>query len=651
MINILNTLFQQQGLTDPILLQEEVMFDIETYPNYFNVTFLFRDKYTISFEMKNDEPCEYLQGCAYIVSNFVIVGYNSNNYDIPMLQHFLSGRATNTSLYELSKRMVEYGERWWHIRSEYEVFEFALLNTYDLIEIAPDPARVSLKTYAARLMADNLQDLPYEPHQTLTDEEIAVVANYCRNDVVKTKLLRDNLTVEIDMRKFMSDQFGMDLRSLSDAQIGERVSIKLCERRLGRKIQKPDIKQLYPRPLKYYPPEYLTFEHPTLQKALELVRNAEFMLDKSGKPIIPQELNELQIIINHGSYNLQIGGLHSQETSQSVVCRNGWRIKDIDVDSFYPRIIINNKYFPRHIGEVFQTVYEQDLVEPRLDYKHKAADETLDKEERKTYKQLANSMKIVINGTYGKFGSIFSMIYAPELMLSVCMTGQLSLLMLIERFEKAGIRVLSANTDGIVTYYHESQEYLVKAITKQWEKECNFTTEENYYQGLHSKDVNNYIAFKSDENCVEIKGVKQKGVYTDYWYRDINSFKMKNTPDFIICRHAVLDYLQYGKPISDTITECDDLLKFTSVRNVNGGGTFRGKSFGRVARFYKSKTSRDCLKSEKGDKVPKSSNAELCLNLPKTLPSDIDYKFYIDYAEQILYDIGYKVKNRVLDLF
>ena len=57
--------------------------------------------------------------------------------------------------------------------------------------------------------------------------------------------------------------------------------------------------------------------------------------------------------------------------------------------------------------------------------------------------------KVSLNGTFGKLFSRHSIFYAPEFGIAVTIGGQLSLLMLIERLELSGIRVVSANTDGV----------------------------------------------------------------------------------------------------------------------------------------------------------------------------------------------------------
>jgi len=59
-------------------------------------------------------------------------------------------------------------------------------------------------------------------------------------------------------------------------------------------------------------------------------------------------------------------------------------------------------------------------------------------------KKTANTLKTLLNGSFGKLGSRYSIFYAPTEMLQVTITGQLALLMLIEMMELCGIPVVSA---------------------------------------------------------------------------------------------------------------------------------------------------------------------------------------------------------------
>jgi DNA polymerase elongation subunit (family B) len=62
----------------------------------------------------------------------------------------------------------------------------------------------------------------------------------------------------------------------------------------------------------------------------------------------------------------------------------------------------------------------------------------------------AEGLKITINGSFGKLGSVWSILFAPDLLIQTTITGQLALLMLIHRLERKGIPVVSGNTDGII---------------------------------------------------------------------------------------------------------------------------------------------------------------------------------------------------------
>ena len=259
MLNSLNNYLAIQGMNEPLNLQEELMFDIETYPNYFLISFIAKGKYTFSFEMQNDSFNQYYE-LAFVCLNFVLVGYNSNNYDVPMLRHLLSQKATNRSLYELSVDIIENEMRWQDLVTKYEFNERIKLNTYDIMPVAPDPSQTSLKMYSARLLSEELQDLPYPPHIPLKPHEIDVVREYCNKDIRNTYKLRNQLSTEIEMRYFMGQKFGMDLRSLSDAQIGERVTISLIEKRLNKRLPKPmDYRN---KVLRYFAPCFIEFSTP-----------------------------------------------------------------------------------------------------------------------------------------------------------------------------------------------------------------------------------------------------------------------------------------------------------------------------------------------------------------------------------------------------
>jgi DNA polymerase elongation subunit (family B) len=270
------------------------------------------------------------------------------------------------------------------------------------------------------------------------------------------------------------------------------------------------------------------------------------------------------------------------------------------------------------LGFDFLTVY-QSLVSRRIAAKR--AGNTTE----------ADMLKIVINGSFGKFGSKYSALYAPDLLIQVTLTGQLALLMMIEALELAGVEVCSANTDGVVMRFPRVMEDCVLRVVKDWERQTGFETEETEYLGVFSRDVNNYIAVKPGGK------VKTKGAYSI----PEGIFRFHKNPTNQICVDAAIAWLTTGKPVSETVNQCRDLRKFLTVRKVNGGAVKDGVFLGRAIRWYYSTTTGgEIVYSESGNKVPKSDGAKPCLELPATFPVDVDFARYEGEAVEILREIG-----------
>jgi hypothetical protein len=266
------------------------------------------------------------------------------------------------------------------------------------------------------------------------------------------------------------------------------------------------------------------------------------------------------------------------------------------------------------MGPNFLKVY-RDIYTRRLAAKHSGD------------RVVAETLKIVLNGSYGKFGSKYSTLYSPSLLIQVTMTGQLALLMLIEHLETHGVSVVSANTDGIVICCRIADREKYLNLIAGWELVTGFETEETPYTALYSRDVNNFIALK------QAGGVKLKGAYA--------SATLAKNPQNAVCVNAVINWLTLGLPIEETIRGCQDIRQFLSLRKVEGGAVKDGVEFGRVVRWY---TSTSCpgpiTYKVNGYSVPKSDNARALQKLPRSLPGDIDYAAYIAEARSILDEIG-----------
>lgn len=641
------------------------VFDVECYRNFFYVAFkcLANGKF-VAFERSPD--CDFPEmKLRWMLWRFCLVGFNSNSYDIPMVELAAKGLSCN-ELKEASDFIIKSGQNYgtkkvtpFDIEKKYRI-QIGKYNHIDIFNVCPVNGGVSanpasLKLYAGRLHAARMQDLPFPESHILTAEDAAIVRPYCCNDLANTELLFNELAPEIKLRMEMSEEYGIDLRSKSDAQVAEAVINSELQKVLGYYPRKPTLAA--DLVLQYNAPDFISYRSQQLRDMFEVIKNARFYLDGLGSPIMPDEIDKLKVKIGSSVYKLGMGGLHSTEKKTAHKATDEIILADNDVESFYPRIILNQRLFPSHLGEAFLQVYNS-IVETRIHAKNEAAKakKAGDKAGAKRWKTIADSLKITINGSFGKLGNKYSTLYAPQLMLQVTITGQLVLLMLIEMLEEAGISVISGNTDGIVSKYHKDRHNEVRAIIAEWEKRTNFKTEETRYAAVYSRDVNSYVAVKTESGDAEARflderlGVKTKGAYCERGSA-LNSILSKN-PEALICSDAVISFLKNGTPVEKTIKECKDVRRFVSVKNVKGGGEKNGQYLGKVVRWYYPKGEAGYIAYlGSGNKVGKTDGARPLMDLPEALPDDINYEWYINEAVEMLYDCGAYKKAETAQLF
>ena len=328
---------------------------------------------------------------------------------------------------------------------------------------------------------------------------------------------------------------------------------------------------------------------------------------------MPTELANKNIVIVSATYKMGIGGLHSPEKSLSVVSNETHVMRNADFTSYYPFIILNLELYPKHLGRKFLDVYRR-IVYTRL--KAKVSGNKL----------VADSLKITINGSFGKFGSKYSKLYSPDLLLATTITGQLTLLMLIEQLEKHGISVVSANTDGLEYFCPRDKIELAEALIFDLELATGFEMEHGDYRALHAANVNNYVAVYDGYT-------KAKGLYAE-----TTLSKGRSTP---IVYEAIRRYLLDGTNMSDTIAECTDISQFVSARTVKGGGVYDGEYLGKMVRWYYSLESKGCITYKlNGNKVPKTDGCKPMMDLTDDVPLDLDYGWYWNEAVLKLKELG-----------
>jgi hypothetical protein len=630
------------------------VFDIECYINFFYIAFkCIATGKVVDFELSPD--CNINRDkLRFMLWRYCFVGFNSKKYDIYVLLRALEDpTVTNEQLKDMTNDIIKNELFGFAVEKKYKI-DVPNINHIDLIEVAPLSA--SLKAYGARLHSERLQDLPFPEWQVLTYEEAQFVKNYCANDLDVTALMLFELREQLALRADMTKEYNIDLRSKSDAQVAEAVIGKEIAKLAGAYPKKPTISadSLF----RYHVPDYVKFETPDLQAAVAAIGKAMFGLGATGEPLWPEGLGELEknksgkwvwvikIKIGETIYKMGMGGLHSQEKSVCHIATPDLILSDHDVESYYPRIILNQGLYPQHLGRAFLDVYGA-IVARRVAAK------------RSGDKTTADSLKITINGSFGKLGSKYSILYAPDLLLQTTISGQLTLLMFIEKFESNGISVISANTDGIIVKARKDQLALRDRLIKEFEAQTDFVTEETRYLAVYSRDINNYIAVKQKQDketkawLNEPDGCKFKGAYSNPWADPKSAiFRFHKNPETTICIEAAAAYITKGTPIEETITNDRDIRKFVKVRNVKGGGHKDGVYLGKVVRWYYAEGDMTAIHYVgSGNKVPTSEGGSPIMDLPKHFPNDVNLDWYIKETAKILTEIGCLAKRESASLF
>lgn len=552
----------------------------------------------------------------YMMENFLTIGYNSKPFDLPIIQMALLG-ASCAQLKDMANVITSHDGKPLNIEEK-----FGLSNPgWNHIDLYPVmPLKGSLKLYAGRLHCKRMQDLPFEHDAYIEIADREKLKLYNINDLDNTELLLTEVTPQLMLRYSMSEEYGVDLRSRSDAQIAESVLKNELERIKKQRIRYPkiDVGTEY----SYNTPSFIRYETPVFQNMLQVVQSARYVVNEKGSIKLPDEIKKLDLRLGQCRYRMGIGGLHSSEETIAHIADESTLLIDRDVVSFYPRIIINTELFPHHLGRDFLTVYET-IVNRRV-YAKEIKDQVS-----------ADSLKITVNGSFGKLGNKYSALYSPDRIMHVCITGQLSLLMLIEMLELRNIPVVSANTDGVLIKCSKFYETALAEVVAEWENRTGFATEEGRYKAIYSRDVNNYIGVKKDNTIGKLKGAfAEKG--------SSGNTELAKNPTNLICVDAVCALLTKGIPIEETIRSCSDIRRFLTVRNVKGGAIKSGVLLGRVIRWY---FSVNCLGEinyvESGNKVPMTDGAMPLMELSDVLPPDINYDRYIEIANGILVDIGH----------
>jgi len=527
-----------------------VIYDVETPPNYFCVTFKQVNKDNIwRFQIDTERNINDQLKLREFIKDKRLVGYNNKPFDDHIIHYIAEAdyEVSNLEIYQLAQEIIN--------ENRFSPYK----DSVDLMKLNYlDKIMKGLKQVGVNLQHELIQDLPYAYNYFLNTEEKEEVLEYNLNDVLITERVFNHSKEEILVRLEAEKLYGINCISESRSGLTNRIAEKLYADRLG--LEGED---RYAFKKQYTEREYVDLTDVVYEKyknvfktknLKELVNNilkeriyySKEVIDKwakynSNKKLYPKPKEKIDIVFNIVIGTLPItigtGGIHSVDHAGHYIRSNKKVLRDADVTSFYPFQIIQNAICPAHLNkQAFLGMYLEDMILPRVAAKKEGK------------KARAEILKIVINALYGKFTSKFSWLRDPFCGLQVTINCQLALVYLIEKLHLAGIEVISANTDGIVSYFDESQEEIYKQICKSWENETKFELEFTDYDLYVRRDVNNYMARTLDGK------VKTKGDFTDDGYKDLS----KGYDPPIIAR-AIKEYYLNNTLVDETIRSSNNI--------------------------------------------------------------------------------------------
>ena len=557
---------------------------------------------------------------ALVSEDAIYCGFNTKHYDSAILKAICADFSPE-EVKQVNDYIIAGGQSW-----QCPLLEgvFHKINNVDVMDDMQ--MGLSLKAIEGHLgMSIEETEVDFSLDRPLTQEELELTIKYCKHDVDATenltKLRRDYLNNKIYLG---------GLKNIEPTKALAMTNAKLTAAYLDARKTKDfddERKYIYPSNLRreYIPQEVFDF------------------FDRLYDESIPDDelfKSKLNITVGECPVTLGFGGIHGAIPFYQEEEINGRLIRNYDVASYYPHIMIYYGYTSRNISN--PQIYA-DMLEARMKAK-KSGD-----------KATANALKLVANTTYGAMLNKYNDLYDPLMGRSVCITGQLFLLELSMHLiaECSTLRIVQLNTDGIMVSFDDTEYDKVLEITKEWESRTMFELEEDKIKRIVQKDVNNYVEIPYEGKP------KIKGGYLVRGIAPAGAFNVNNNATIVA--KAIVDYFTLGTEVEKTIGECNDIFQFQLI--AKAGSKYKEayhlvdgerESVQKVNRVYASKDKRYGklfkVKAENDSTSKIESLPEHCIidNANKLTIEDVDKTWYIELAKKRINDfLGIKpIKNK-----
>lgn len=546
----------------------DFVYDIETYLDLFSADITHvntRTRWVFEVSDRRDQSAEFVQFIYWLRDTGArMFGYNNVGFDYPVI-HTLCQHRTFTALdaHRKGTEIITGNDRWAHnvwpsdrIVTQGDLY---LINHFDNMS-----KRTSLKKLEINMRSQTVVDLPYPPDQPTTSAQKDEIIAYMCHDVSDTLKFMVANTEQIGFRDKLAETYPRlgDVLNMNDTKIGKKFfEMELeqagtpCYARIGGRRQPLQTLRDSIALRDIISPK-VQFQHPEFQRVktwLEAQILTRKQIDDSIADTVETKgvFKDVSATVDSFRYDFGTGGIHGSVSSQIIRADDEWEIWDWDVASFYPNLAISNGYFPAHLSASFCDVY-QGVYDMRKSYKKGTAENAM--------------LKLALNGVYGDSNNKYSIFYDPQYTMSITINGQLLLCVLAEWLRAEGVKMIQINTDGLTVKVHKSHVQWMKDVCKAWENHTGLELESANYSAMFIRDVNSYIAQKTDGKLKRIGAYAYQTYFDDPYTRER---QWHQDHSMLVCRKAAEAQMVHGVPVETFIKNHRDPFDFMLSVKVN----------------------------------------------------------------------------------
>lgn len=616
-----------------------LVYDIESFPNLFTCSILnSENNKLITYEISEDKNDLGKIVALFQLKEFYFCGFNNKSYDDVLINYLIIrfDDLRYKPIFEITwliksmsdKIIKEPVANWVDYKHAY------LFNSFDLMTMSFSAKnRVGLKELEVTMGFHDVMEYEGDFSKNVPKELKDKVIEYNQNDVLATGELLNLKKNDIELRLKLNEKYKINVLSKDNVNMG----MEILKKEYLEKTNKTwdDIKDLKtPCQLVAFKNiifDFIQYTTPPLQKLLENLK--KISIDPNNKDF--REVFEIGGVV----HNISLGGLHSINNAEIIIPNEDELLIDYDVDSYYPSCLIVNNLYPKHLGIEFVDIYKS-IRDERVGAK------------RDKNSFLADAFKYAINGLSGNLQSQYSWTYDPELVVKLRINCQLMILMLIEKFDLLGAKIVQSNTDGILIKIKKSLLPEIEKAKDEWCKLTKLSMSKEEFERFYQYDVNNYIGVKKGfKETKDPELIKKKGFFAD----ETNLGKGMSPK---VIAKSLINYFVYNISPEETLKEDKDIKDYLTYQRVSRDFIveYNGEKALHINRFYMS-TNGGILIKYKIEKGGKAQATRLCATSPVTIYNKFEdkpfeeYKVNYRYYKNEIYKIINELEINQLSLF